>query len=41
VDVDMAAEIANFTKEQIPQPAGASVLAQSDQEPQSVLKLLG
>jgi flagellin len=40
-DVDMAAEMVNFTKLQILQSAGTSMLAQANQSPQSVLKLLG
>jgi flagellin len=39
-DVDMAAEMVNFTKLQILQQAGTSMLAQANQAPQSVLKLL-
>jgi flagellin len=39
-DVDMAAEMVNFTKEQILQQAGTSMLAQANSAPQSVLKLL-
>ena len=39
-DVDMASEMVNFTKEQILQQAGTSMLAQANQAPQSVLKLL-
>lgn len=40
-DTDVAAEMTNFTKEQILQQAGMSVLAQANQSPQLVLKLLG
>ena len=40
-DVDMASEMVNFTKEQILQQAGTAMLAQANQAPQSVLKLLG
>lgn len=40
-DVDMAQEMANFTKEQILQQAGTAMLAQANQKPQAVLKLLG
>jgi flagellin len=40
-DVDMAAEMVNFTKLQILQSAGTSMLAQANSSPQSVLKLLG
>jgi flagellin len=39
-DVDMAAEMANLTKLQVLQQAGTSMLAQANQQPQSVLKLL-
>jgi flagellin len=38
--VDMAAEMVNFTKLQILQQAGTSMLAQANQAPQSVLSLL-
>ncbi len=41
VDVNMAAEMTNFTKEQVLQQAGVSVLAQANQLPQAVLKLIG
>jgi flagellin len=40
-DVDMASEMTNFTKNQILQQAGTSMLAQANQAPQAVLKLLG
>lgn len=40
-DVDMASEMVNFSKEQILQQAGVSMLAQANQAPQAVLKLLG
>jgi flagellin len=40
-DVDMASEMVNFTKLQILQSAGTSMLAQANMAPQSVLKLLG
>jgi flagellin len=40
-DVDMAAEMVNFTKLQILQSAGTSMLSQANTSPQSVLKLLG
>ena len=36
----MAAEMTTYTKEQILQQAGTSMLAQANQSPQSVLKLL-
>jgi flagellin len=39
-DVDMASEMVNFTKLQILQQAGTSMLAQANQAPQSVLTLL-
>jgi flagellin len=38
--VDMASEMVNFTKLQILQQAGTSMLAQANQLPQSVLTLL-
>lgn len=40
-DVDMAQEMSTFTKNQILQQAGTAMLAQANQQPQSVLKLLG
>jgi flagellin len=39
-DVDMAAEMVDFTKLQILQQAGTAMLAQANQSPQSVLSLL-
>ncbi len=39
-DVDMAAEMVNFTKLQILQQAGTAMLAQANQSPQNVLTLL-
>jgi flagellin len=39
-DVDMASEMTNFTKLNILQQAGTSMLAQANQAPQSVLSLL-
>ena len=39
-DVDMASEMVEFTKLQILQQAGTSMLAQANQSPQSVLSLL-
>src|SRR3954468_8246631 len=39
-DVDMAAEMVNFTKLQIFQQSGTAMLAQANQTPQSVLQLL-
>jgi flagellin len=38
-DVDMAAEMANFTKAQILQSAGTAMLAQANQNGQSILRL--
>ena len=40
MDVDMASETANYTKTQVLQSAGTSVLAQANQSPQHVLQLL-
>lgn len=40
-DVDMAAEMTTFTKDQILQQSGISMLSQAEQNPQAVLKLLG
>ena len=39
-DVDMASEMVEFSKDQILQQAGTSMLAQANQAPQSVLSLL-
>jgi len=39
-DVNMAAEMTNYTKEQVLEQAGISVLAQANSLPQAVLKLL-
>ncbi len=39
-DVDMASEMVNFTKDQILQQAGTSMLAQANQAPQAILSLL-
>jgi flagellin len=39
-DVDIASEMVNFTKTQILQQAGTSILAQANSAPQSVLSLL-
>ena len=39
-DVDMASEMVDFTKLQILQQAGTSMLAQANQAPQNVLSLL-
>lgn len=41
LDADFAAETANLAKSQVLQQAGISMLAQANQAPQSVLKLLG
>jgi flagellin len=40
-DTDMAQEMTHFTKSQILQQAGTAMLAQANQAPQGVLKLLG
>jgi len=40
-DTDMAKELTAFTKSQILQSAGTSLLSQANQAPQSVMKLLG
>ena len=40
VDVDMASEMTEFSKNQILVQAGTSMLAQANQSAQSVLKLL-
>ena len=40
-DLDVASEMVNFTKTQILQQAGTAILAQANQAPQSILKLLG
>ena len=40
-DVDMAAEMMTFTKNQILQQAGVAMLAQANMAPQQILKLLG
>jgi flagellin len=39
-DLDVAAEMVNFTKTQILQQAGVAILAQANQAPQSILSLL-
>jgi flagellin len=39
-DLDMAAEMVNFTKNQIMQQAGTSILAQANSAPQNILTLL-
>ena len=40
-DVDMASEETEFTKDQILEQSGISMLSQAEQNPQAVLKLLG
>jgi flagellin len=40
VDVNMASEMTNFTKLQVLEQAGVSILSQANSEPQAVLKLL-
>jgi len=40
-DVDVAAETVNMTKNQVLTQAGISILAQANQQPQMILKLLG
>jgi len=40
-DVDMAKEMATFTRNQIMTEASTAMLAQANQTPQSVLRLLG
>lgn len=40
-DADMAKEMSSFTKNQVLSQAGVAMLAQANQAPQSVLKLLG
>jgi flagellin len=40
-DVDVAAETAQMTKEQVLSQAGLSVLSQANSLPQAALKLLG
>jgi flagellin len=40
-DTDMAEEMVNFTRSQILEQAGVSMLAQANQAPQALLKLLG
>ncbi|MDD4360259.1 MAG: flagellin, partial [Syntrophaceticus sp.] len=40
-DVDMAAEMMEFTKMSILQQASTAMLAQANQQPQMVLQLLG
>jgi len=40
-DLDMASEETQFTKDQILEQAGISMLAQANQDPQMILKLLG
>ena len=40
-DTDMASEMLNYTKYNILQQAAQSMLAQANQQPQSILQLLG
>lgn len=40
-DIDMASEMMNFTKNSILQQAAQSMLAQANQQPQSILQMLG
>ena len=40
MDADFAAETANLSRTQILQQAGTAMIAQANQQPQSVLKLL-
>lgn len=40
-DVNMAAEMTNFTKDQVLQQAGVAILAQANQIPSAVIKLIG
>ena len=40
VDVNMATEMTNFTKDQVLQQAGVAILAQANQLPDATLKLL-
>ncbi|SHH35985.1 flagellin, partial [Tepidibacter thalassicus] len=40
-DTDMALEMANYQKLNVLQQAGVSMLAQANQQPQAILKLLG
>jgi flagellin len=39
-DTDMASEMVKFTQNQILSQAGVSMLAQANQQPQTILKLL-
>lgn len=39
-DTDMASEMVSFTQAQILSQAGTAMLAQANQQPQSILKLL-
>lgn len=41
VDVDVASEMASFTKNQVLMQAGSSMLAQANSQPQSAMSLLG
>jgi flagellin len=40
-NVDMASEMTTYSQDQVLQSAGVSMLAQANQEPQAILKLLG
>ncbi len=40
-DADVAAEAANLTKSQVLQQSSIAAMAQANQEPQALLKLLG
>ncbi|WP_345433087.1 flagellin, partial [Modestobacter marinus] len=40
-DTDMASEMTNFTRAQILTQAGTAMLAQANQAPQGILRLLG
>jgi flagellin len=40
-DVDIASEMTEFTKDQILEQSGISMLSQAEQNPQQILKLLG
>ena len=41
VDVDVASEMADFTKNQVLMQAGSAMLAQANSQPQSALSLIG
>jgi len=40
LDLDIASEISNFTSKQVLLQAGVSILAQANQVPQNLLRLL-